>query len=460
MSEGASNPRQRQFSTMSLFQQSSFKYHTNKGTKFMMLAFVFIIIYYIMSIIYYNFIFYGFNDVYFSVTDLYFYFIFYLILFFFLLLFIIFVLISLWSFNLGRYEFGPGHQNNLSWAKAFLISYVIIYLGSILIFPVFMVLPFTLDEFYYILLQMFSIINGFFLGLGILLLVRAFAKPLQKDLLYIFSFFMILLPIIGSVIIVLRLTGIFAEAYYGPSVFLIVSDIIYLVIWLLALISYNSISKSLILYGQPIPPTRKGILPRPKPIAYHMNNVYSHPMNAFFGIMLITFLLGMGMAYGTEPCAFKGTESKEVQDEDCYDFEVVDAQERFSGSLREGDSEEFQVLLDAPIIYYCAELIWEDEPDEKYRYNNPDQFTLDTTVGELSDEISERNPHGEMCVIRVIWEFNIEKPLECDSAATKITLDNAGDQTGPLGLNMGPFKIDDFSNDYELVVSYTCIQYF
>lgn len=80
---------------------------------------------------------------------------------------------------------------------------------------------------------------------------------------------------------------------------------------------------------------------------------------------------------------------------------------------------------------------------------------MDAFYGTDSDSATDMNPYGGAG--RFVLEI-MSDPLEDQSMSfieITLTLDTAGDQTGPIGLCANPLTVADNSNQYNLQVSYT-----
>jgi len=134
-------------------------------------------------------------------------------------------------------------------------------------------------------------------------------------------------------------------------------------------------------------------------------------------------------------------------DSDSYREETI--KEVFTGFLTEGTSKDFQLTVNSPADKIAIALEWEDEPDMNFHTNEPDTFTISVNVGQFYYEETHQNPSGTAGKI-TISEI-VKLPILGVINAT-VTLDDAGDQIGPRGINGSPFNVEDNSNSFTLTL--------
>jgi hypothetical protein len=436
--------------------QNKPKYFTRLGVKYMFIAILMVILIYLSSIVFFlwrniSLTNYTNIDAIFYIAPLH-----YFALIIVKLILIIMIFISLDKFSAERTEISQKHKKNLSWAKKLFISYIPL-LVIVFLLPFFASANSSISGFIIFSSAIFIlIIEGFILGFVVLLAVREIANTLQKDLLYIFCMVIILLPIISTSVLLLRLTNVLPSdpnAYQYSQIFY---DIYFLIMWTFAAVAYRQLLKSFDIYGRFTPRVSTKFIPHPKPIASYLNSFYSRPKYSIMMVFIVALILCLATGFSGGSDSKYGSDCGSDPCEPGPLINIIDEEDTISGSLREGESKKISIQFGEPILDFCAKLIWKDEKDEPYRDNGPDEFTLTAKVGDKTESVTEKNQHGEECIIDCTWNFG-KKPYECDWVNITVTLNTAGDQTGPIGLPISPFTISDTSNEFTLDITYSYI---
>jgi hypothetical protein len=138
-----------------------------------------------------------------------------------------------------------------------------------------------------------------------------------------------------------------------------------------------------------------------------------------------------------------------------YDFSDLGGSGDYHDSryLDEGETITLDVTVIASVDYVNIELIWFDEDDDGVRTNQPDTFSVQAVASNINDFQTNSNSHGSPGLIQI--EVNFGEGEIIDVIIITIIMENAGDQTGPLGIRFGPQVTPDGGNDYELTVEWS-----
>jgi hypothetical protein len=118
-----------------------------------------------------------------------------------------------------------------------------------------------------------------------------------------------------------------------------------------------------------------------------------------------------------------------------------------SGNVNEGETTEFTSEIEGTVIWFEANLTWQDESSVALWTNSPDTFTIEVNVGHLTGSDTGENPPGEAGLLNVYLNFG---EANAGYWSVNVTLDSAGDLEGPIGLIAGP----DNSNSFDLQITY------
>ncbi|MCK5561722.1 MAG: hypothetical protein KAJ51_14060 [Thermoplasmata archaeon] len=309
---------------------------------------------------------------------------------------------------------------------------------------------------YYTITETLAIILSFFLGFMILFLVKEFVNPRIKDLLYIFAGLMVLIPIFQVIVWIFLPISLTTDFYWLDEPVLIAMTfftLLHSIMWGLAAFVFYNINKGLKIHGRTIPKEPPSFLPRPEPVAKYAGEFYLRPKRAIFGVVVVTIILGV--ALGASYYVPNESDSSSSRfPEDMYDESPHSYGYTEFGEIFERETKQLELDLFCEVFSFRVDFYWTDEPDAPMRDNEPDRFTLEVNLGALSDSDSQENSQGDMGHIYIEWEFDVEDPRFIDYAEIVITLDDAGDQTGPGGIAQSPLTIEDNSNEFQLDVSY------
>ncbi len=429
MSEGELIPNYTQYPNWD-YTQGEFKYGTRKGIKFMFFALIVGIIEIIYTMISYPLRISLISDItsqnVFEIT--WFLTILSGISFILLLVFVVLVIISLYFFNQGRYEFNQQHEENIKWAKIFLITYLILFLITFIL--AFIPFIFTYESFliFISIYQAIGILQTFLLAFSILLLVRGIASDREKDILYITTSLMIIIPILRTIVELAVPSAVQYTGSLGSIIYVEVFSLISLMLWAFIAFAYYNIFTSFDVYSRYLPLKTSKFLPRPQPIANYGDQFYSRPILAFILLLIIAIVLGAstGLSYRA---LFSSDSDVElpftIEQEPFY----LDGTREGEETIQEGQSITMEISVDGAIIYLEGLLVWSDEPDQGRYTNQPDWFTVEVEYGNDTLTFTESNPHGGEGRINFDQGFIDD---ELDTLIIIITLSNAGDQTGPL----------------------------
>lgn len=422
---------------------------TRTGVKIMFIAIIFAIIDLILGIFYYIVIYSLFNP-YFIVENITGWIIvsvtFSIIRTIIFIIFLILMVISLYFFLRGRFEFNIEHTANVNLAKIFIIIYIVILITSFFVFPLILLAQgYSSLQLLVGLSTITTILLGFFLSFAILFLIKGFVDPRDRDLLIIFASFMILLPLFDFII-----NKILFLAPVGPSYFLYLTvfPIIRLFIWLFVAFAYLSTKRCFAPDGKFTPAHRPAFLPRPRLVAGYIHRFYAKPIIAFILILIIAMVFGtaVGLSVQVPDLNVEVDINPPGPDDLTLGEGAVEGTER----LQEGQSASIDISVDGAMVYLEGYLTWLDEPDEGRFTNQPDRFTIEITCGNETETYTDRNPHGAEGVISFEMTF---PELGLDYVEITITLEYAGDQTGPAG--RWAFVSDNSNEiDYEFYYEY------
>jgi hypothetical protein len=365
-------------------------------------------------------------------------------------IFFILAIVALILFFVGRYEYGPAHNRNVKWAAFFMSGYLVLFILGIVV-SFFLGFFIMRNEFGYISLTSLSlfieIMQGFFLVLMIFLPLIALADPREKDMLYTFATVLIILEILYAINTIAVMAN--DEFYMFYMTYFVFFSFITIPAWLLVFFTCRRLNKRIKSEGRQLPISSSRFLPRIKPLDRYVYQFYSRPLHALVIFLVIGVLVAASAAvsidvrwYNDEPFYIDdGTDY--VDDGFGWYFED-------SGVLEEGESIEIFCRLGNFDSSLNARLAWTDENDAFRRQNQPDGFTLEISFAGETQSASAENPEGETGEIRIEFDLDPNMLEDYDSGVVTITLDYAGDQTGPIGLPISPLTIEDYSNSYEI----------
>jgi len=350
MSEGEISIKPAQYPS-GAFPESGVEYETRQGIKFMIYAMVVAIIDIILNLIYYPIattMFYegGLDQgVWALVVALN------GVSFLLFLGFIILACISLYQFNRGRFEFDQQHVEDVKWVKIFVISYVILFIFSIVVFPL-LFIRMTFEDWYILnsISPAISILLNFFIAISIFLLVRSFAGNFEKDLLYVVSGFLIVIPILRIIYELAFFSTLQGLELFGSIMYITFFSSISLILWCLALFAYFKILKSFDPFGKYTPLESSKFIPRPKPIAKYGFYFYSKPILAFLVVLIIAIALGVasGISYRAQMERVGSSSSNyDNNGDNTASGETNSVEITESGTLTEGEQVNLDFNLDS-----------------------------------------------------------------------------------------------------------------
>ena len=296
------------------------------------------------------------------------------------------------------------------------------------------------------------------MAFAILLFVREFVKPHEKDLLYLFASVYIIIAIFSTIFSVVNYSIIMNEdntGYYFVLMGAIIFEILYILILILALLIYYKLLKSFNSQGVYSPQESSSFLPRPKPIANYVYTFYSKPIMAFIIIFITAMVIGAAAGGTIHVPDFDGSSGDPFSmDFDFGNQDVMAGYQEGTDMISEGESRYMDIPVDGNIQYVEVFAYWQDEADEPLLENQPDSFTIEVSFGDYSRAQSGENPQGGEGIIQ--FNFYVE---DADSYYTSsmdfiITLDYAGDQTNPLGIGPGFLDQEDNSNEIYWQITY------
>jgi len=373
------------------------------------------------------------------------------LLFFFFLL----AVISIVLFKVDEFYFGERHKKNVKWAIFFTIIFVILYVGYwvINVWYAFAWPSITALITIFSIRKTLWIIQTLLIIFIVFLPVSALCGRNEKDKMYLFATGIIAVVVLRSIV------DLFSIDNQGlnESGIAFTYGILYLIeagFWTIAFLAYRTIWRWTKEFGRDIPRETRPFLPRPRPIEKPLYNFYSKPVQALTVIFIIGIILGAAEAASLmHTIGLEDTESDSGDNEDYYDyFDGSPGSFYDSGTLEEGQSEEIRIFLDLPIISLQASLTWSDEDDQFPRENQPDYFSMAISCANIDTYEQASNEHGGMGMIYLEVE-DVDDEIDSYADIT-ITLESAGDQTGPRGIPYGPWVIEDNENFWELSVEY------
>lgn len=375
------------------------------------------------------------------------------------ILFIFFLIISFVGvilFYIGRKEFGSSHEKNAKWAFYFFISYLILFgtnyvIGSSLNYFLFE-FRFSIYNFLLGMSSVISLVMSFLFVYIVFLLAKNLAGRREKDILYIFATISIILVIFSMIftIWIIHSTNPNYEFYiFTYSVI----EIMGMIAWIMAGFVYYKIWQWRKSFGYNIPIKTNKFLPRPEPFRRFIYTYYSKPLAALIIFLVIAVILGGTYSSAVAPLWTRYSERSAGPDYEYFgESEATHNAQTFSETAMEGNSLDFNININFPLLYFSAELFWTDEADQNPSTNLPDMFSLEVRIGDFTAQDSAENQHGEQGSILI--EHNPTDDDIDDTAVVIVTLENAGDQTGPMGLLFGPLYVNDDSNEFELKIEY------
>jgi hypothetical protein len=383
-----------------------------------------------------------------------------LLSFLFWFIFIVLIFITFFLFHRGRFEFGEKHRKNFKIAFICIACYFILFLISIFLPLSLYFAPLSSINYFNGLWQAFYILETFFLGFALLFLIKGFTNKKALDIVFLFSMLFLAIAIIDSAI---------ENIYFNPQLYTeqlfrtyrsytIILQSTRIAVWLIALYGFYLTLSNFDLYSRFVPDDKQPFLPRPKPIAKYVYNFYSKPMTAFIVMLLIAAVIGSWTSMAVDI----DVNPNDLQDSVSYEEQQLGDVKIYSIS-RTGQIQEYtekSMSLDLEEETYCATitLIWIDEADNRFSTNEPDTFTLTVDCGLDIASKTDSNPYGQMGMLDLYFDSS-EDELFIDYLDITISLDQAGDVSGPIGFGLSPLNEEDTSNDYTLKIECKCIEY-
>lgn len=378
-------------------------------------------------------------------------------------IFIILLVISVYVFHRGKFEFNQQHQESIKWAKFYIIGYFILFalafiLALIIVASMFLSEQFSQAPAYLTgISSVITILQSFFLGFLILFLVKEIISPRDRDILYIFAGLMVLLPLIQAITVMIEFLQIessnfsdFSDYYYSRLIFFGFCN---LVMWAIAAFAFYNISKRLKINERTIPDKPAKFLPRPKVISKYLYQFYTKPKRSILAVVIVAIIIGAGVGVSAQALQDQISKPSISFSGDTFS-ESGEYQTSEDGILNEGESVDIDIHIHSNIIVFEVFLYWVDEPDQGYRDNEPDMFTLQVDLNGESRSETDQNPQGGQGEIGLSWHYDENESYYVDTALITITLEIAGDQEGPIGLPRSPLTIEDNSNEFQLDVMY------
>jgi hypothetical protein len=378
-------------------------------------------------------------------------------------IFIVLLVISVYMFHRGKNEFGQQHQVNILWAKKFIIGYFIIFIIAFFIALYMVATMLLIDQLFYIppyysgISWVITILLNFFLAFLLLYMVKEIASPRERDLMYIFTGLMILLPLIQAIVemsfnyqFISGGSNSVGDTYYTRIIFF---DLCYIINWALAVYTFYNISKRFDNNDFKVPDMPGKFLPRYRSISKHIYHFYSKPNRTLIAVIIVAIIVGAGVSVSAQVAQDQIFERSSEYSEDLV-FEPGEYHISDNGIISEGESIDIDIPVDCDLILFEVYLYWSDEPDLSLRENEPDTFSLKADLEGDSKSDSDTNPHNGEGEIGLSWYFDEYEPCYVDLIFVTITLQTAGDQTGPVGLPRSPIMVEDNSNEFYFEVYY------
>jgi hypothetical protein len=384
---------------------------------------------------------------------------FFLVFIFLSILILIMILASVLLFNKGKLEFNEEHKKNVEHCKRIALMYIPVFsvLLVILVYGEFQANPSGL-VFLSAMTNFLLILEGIILVLLIFVPVKAIAGRTERDVLFLFSFFMILAVI---VVAVYDITKPYTNTYLRFGHLYLVNitiSLVFILIMMFASTGYIMLLRAIQVHGDDLPSRSKGIFSRSKGISKRIEGAFKSPMRTLTAFCIIGLILGAAEGLDIR------SELIQLGNEDIYQESITNpgspqllrGKLAYSDELSEGTTLTYDCTMDEHVMIFYAELTWNDEPNEQYRINQPDCFTMNVTLGNMSKTQTQENPDYGSGVLLIQFDLDEENAVYVQDAVVVVTLEYAGDHTGPLGLENSPSTITDNSNSYTLVIDYCC----
>ena len=362
---------------------------------------------------------------------------------------VVLLLIALFFLYKGKDEFGPGHAKDVRWTIIFLVAYLV--LAAIGTAPGTAVATGDASEVTLVLPTVMSILSSFFLAFAVLYIVRDLIGRFEKDLLYLFVALKVLVSMVFNIVIMFTDRG--SDPLQASANLIRLTSYANLVdalVTIMPVVAYWFVLKDMKEHGTDLPKARKGFLPRPRRIAPLVQRFYSRPVEAIVVMVVVAILIGAGTGLGAYYRRDQGDKDDGPKDlwERTLAIEILEG----GGSLTEGDTVDFTLTVQKFVVDIEIALLWEDEPDARFRTNEPDSFSF---TGDVNGDVrtdSGANGQGGPGELFLTWSFSEEEPEHVECVNISITLTSAGDQVGPIG--SGPLTITDDSNEYSFKFGY------
>jgi hypothetical protein len=371
----------------------------------------------------------------------------------------ILMLVAIYFFSKGKTEFDAGHQENVKISKRIALLYIPVYLVILLLWLYILYGEDTSGLiFFSSLVNFMVIIEGIILALLLFLPAKEIAGKTEKDLLFLFSIFIIIAPVLTGIYDMIKpYENSYVRIFHLTAVNITLS-MIFLAIWSFASTGYLILLRRIIVLGPNLPPASSGFLSRSKMLSKKMDKLFANPVKALSIIIILALILGAAEGVTTR------MEILDLDDDDSdrYDIEQSSSPQllrgnlAFSDSVNEGDSKNYENEFNMHLMILHAELTWADEPYEQGRINQPDCFTIDVLYGNKTESGTEENPYNGNGNVVIDISLSEDEAVFVETVQIILTLDYAGDQTGPMGLENSPTTVEDSSNDFSLVIDYCC----
>jgi len=383
---------------------------------------------------------------------------------FFTALFIITVIIALIMFYRGRTEVNSQHAKNVKWSIIFFTGYIIVSLLSIIIALIYIMTAASSNpshltsSVYYIYSgfpQAFYVLQSFFLGFMILLVVKELVCYRVKFFLFFIMILIILIAITDAMI------DIFDASLFNPETNEDFAEIIrfkayfillHALIWFLAVIVYFYILRNFKLFKEIEPAPILETQQPSRPVTILFETMSIRPYIPFAVMFVVAIILGAAAANAAQEPRRLGIVSGLPiwEDEESYYYEDYMEQ----GELQEYESIDVTVEIDREISAIDIQLWWQDESDLPLRDNKPDRFNVNAQLDGLQKSVTDEDGQDGSGYIVIQWTFSEDKLKFVNEALITLTLEYAGDQEGPGGISGSPLVTEDNANEYTLSVSW------
>jgi hypothetical protein len=357
----------------------------------------------------------------------------------------------------SKNEFGEKHSRYLRYAMVFLIAFFILFVTRIVLN---VVASFSFFFFgrtiYAVILSLTSIlgnVSAFMLVFIVFLPAIELAGGRERDKLYVFATMAITLVVLNGIVSIMIGTAATDESFMGFMYLTLFLNFLSIITWAIAASTYHRLWHYAKYYAQEVPRKTPKLLPRPRPLSDYIYKFYSRPVHAI--VILAVVALLMGTAQGAALTSFMFQDDNSRYSSDTYevqDEEVPELPGNFfiEGYLDEGQEEDFTYYINEDVGTVEALLSWEDESVRFPSENAPDKFTVVISIGGkkvMESSESDSDGNGYIQVSMNVFE---QARQGYDDVEVVVTMDEAGDVNGPIGLGIGPFSEVDTGNSYYL----------